>query len=286
MARGKSKPLTSSELKTFRHNVSILKKKGLISKTDARSAQPYWIRGGSRLDKLVARFDDVISGKAAAIEVSDKQLRNYRKAGFETTGKRVIIPHSATERASITPKGNIKIQDSKSGLKRIELPVPYHNLAQWVRDVKAQGAALDSLKGGRPYWAYKFSGHNSYAVYVHLEQMFSELSIGTASGLNLMDKADESTRKQQNEIYQNLTLFAVPSQSSWPLRDIGKRSPLTPEARRKYRKRIKHTLVGQRARDRDAKAKLEYRKKLKGAKLVEYKTKAKKRAKKSRSRKK
>ena len=119
-----------------------------------------------------------------------------------------------------------------------------------------------------------------------IEAVSREIKIQNADLFNLMDKADESTRKQQNEIYQNLTLFAVPSQSSWPLRDIGKRSPLTPEARRKYRKRIKHTLVGQRARDRDAKAKLEYRKKLKGAKLVEYKTKAKKRAKKSRSRKK
>ena len=285
MARGKTKPLSSPELKSFRHSVSILKKKGLISKTDARSAQPYWIRGGSRLDKLVQKLDDVLSGKASAVAVSDKQIRQYRKAGFETFKDRVIIPHSAGESAKVLSKGQIKVQKIKkpeTGMRRIILPIPYHDLAQWVQDGKAQGEMLNSLKGGRKVWAYKFKGNNSYATYHDLEHLFDELSVGTASGLNLMDKAEESTRKQQNEIYENIEIFAVPSSAEWPHRDISRRSPPSPEARRKYRQRIKGSLVGQRSLDRDREAKRKYRKNLKGKKLAEYKRKAKARAKKSR----
>ena len=280
MAR-KTPPLSPSELKAFRHKIAELKKKGLISKTDARSAKPNWIRQGKRLDKWVADFDDVLSGKAAAIRVSDKQLRKYRKAGYETKSGAVIIPHSAGERASITRKGHVQIRDSKSGMKRIELPIPFHDLKQFVNDGIKQGAVLDSLKGSRPYWAYKFYGHNSYATYTNLDLLFEELSEGTASGLNLMDMARQETRKQQNEIYQNLTFFAVPSQSSWPRRDLSIRTAASAAARKRYRKRIKHTVVGQRARDRDAEAHRKWRERLTKSEKEKYNAKGRKRARKS-----
>jgi hypothetical protein len=278
--------LTPAELKTFRHNVAILNKKGVLSGTDARKAKPFWVRQGKRLDKLVESYDDVTSGKAEAVKVDAKQLRQYKKSGYETRKGRVIIPHAATERVSVTPKGHIKVKESKSGIKRIEIPIPFHNLEQWVRDGKKQGEQLDSLKGGRPYWAYKFHGHNSYATYTRLDILFDELSVGTASGLNLMDMAEQSTRKQQNEIYQNLTLFAVPSRDAWAHRNISERSATTSASRKRRRKRIKNTELGVRARARDNEAHKQWRLKLKGSKLNEYKRKAKARAKKSRKNKK
>jgi hypothetical protein len=285
MARKSATPLTPSQLKEFRHKIAILNKKGLLSKTNAKSAKPTWIRGGKRLDKVVADYDDVLSGKADAIKVAPAQLKQYKKAGYETLKDRVIIPHSATETASITPKGTIKVRESK-GIQRVEIPIPFHNLEQFVHDGIKQGEQLDTLKGGKHrVWAYKFFGHNSYATYSNLDLLFAELAEGTASGLNLMDKAQESTWKQQNEIYQNLTLFSLSPPSIWPHRDIGKRPAATPAARARYRKRIKGTAVGERAAHRNAQDQARHRAKLKGAKLAEYKRKAKKRAKKSRKRK-
>jgi hypothetical protein len=289
MARGKTAPLSSSDLKAFRHSVSILKKKGLISQTDARRAQPYWIRGGNRLDKLVAKFDDVISGKATAVAVSDKQVRQYRKAGFETTKDRVIIPHSAGERAKVLSKGQIKVQKikkSETGIRSITLPIPFRNLKQWLKDAKEQAGALDSLKGGRKVWAYKFYGHNSYATYEDLELLFEELAIGTASGLNLNDKAQQSSYKQGNEIYQNFALFAVPTKTDWVRRDLSKRGKISNESRRKYRRRIKGSVMGERAMDKNAEDQQKFRDKLKGAKLDKYKKKARTRAKKARAKRK
>lgn len=282
----KRKALSPSELKDFRHKVGLAKKKGLISKIDARSARPEMMRQGNRLDKLVAKFDDVISGKAGAVEVSDKQLRQYRKSGYETIGKRVIIPHSATEKASITRKGYIQVKESKSGIKRVELPIPFHNLEQFVRDGEAQGRVLDNLKGGRKYWAYKFNGFNSYSTYERLDLLFSELSEGTASGLNLMEIAHEATPRQQKEVYQNLTFFAIPDYSSWPTRNIGKQSRPSAQARKRYRRRIKNTLAGERQRVQDAAAHKQWRSKLSGAELEKYKRKARKRAKKARAKRK
>jgi hypothetical protein len=279
------RPLSPAELKSFRHKVAQLKKKGLVSKTDARSAQPTWIRQGTRLDKLVAKYDDVLSGKAAAVKVKPAQLKQYKKAGFETLKGRVIIPHAAGERATVTPQGSIKVEKSlkpTKGIRRVVLPIPFHNLDQFVRDGKAQGEALNALKGGNRYWGYKFYGNNSYATYTDLDLLFDELSIGTASGLNLMDKYQESDRKQQNEIYQNLAFFSVPSQSEWPIRDFSKRSRSSAAARARYRKRIKGTLMGERERIRNKERQQKFRDKLKGLNLVEYKKKAKRRSKKSR----
>ena len=286
MAR--SKLLTGPQLKAFRHHVSILKKKGLISKTDARSAQPYWIRNGKRLDKVVASYDDVLSGKAEAVKVTPAQLKQYKKAGYDTEQDRVIIPQSAGERATVTKSGTIKVQKIKkpeTGIKRVELPIPFRDLRQWVEDGRKQAEQLDSLKGGRKLWAYKLYGHRSYATYSDLTQLFRELSIGTASGLNLMDKAREETRKQQNELYQNLTLFAVPSDREWPRGNMGRGSRTSKAARQRYTARIKATPIGERARARHAAEERERRAKLKqtgGKALAEYKRKAKARAKKSR----
>lgn len=284
MPHKKTTPLTPAELKQFRHKVAELKKKGLISKTDARSAKPSWIRQGKRLDRLVADFDDVLSGKAAAISVSDKDTRLYKKAGYEVKHGRVIIPHTATERVTLSHKGHIKIRDSVSGIRRIEIPIPFHNLKQFVEDGIKQGEMLDTLKGQRAYWAYKFFGHNSYATYTHLDLLFSELSEGTASGLNLMDMARQETRQQQNEIYQNLTFFAVPSQTSWTRREDF-RTHSNPEARKRRRERNKGTAIGERAARHNAERQQKHREKLTGKKLAEYKRKARARAAKSGKRK-
>lgn len=278
----RSKPLSTSELKAFRSKVALLKKKGLISKTDARSAKPEWVRQGKRLDKLVDQWDDVLSGKAAAVKVSEKQLRQYRKAGFETKQGRVIIPHAATEKVSVAGKSTIKIQESQIGLKRVELPVPYHDLKQWITDSTKQANALQSLGGGRKYWAYKFKGYNSYATYDSLELLFLELVEGTASGLNLMDKAQESTRQQQNEIYQNLTLFAMPAPSDWPRRSLSRHAKTSKASRTRYKVRIRGTVFEEKRRERDNEAHRNWRANLSKAELKKYNKKGAKRAKKSR----
>lgn len=53
------KPLTPSELKQFRASVSSLKKQGLIPKSvDARTARPYFVRGGKTLAEIVNKYNE------------------------------------------------------------------------------------------------------------------------------------------------------------------------------------------------------------------------------------
>ena len=81
MARKLSTSYTPAELKKFRHGISILKKKGIVSNVDARTARPEMIRGGKTLLEQSRKFDDVISGKAEAVKLPQKKLREYKKAG-------------------------------------------------------------------------------------------------------------------------------------------------------------------------------------------------------------
>ena len=282
----RSKPLSSSELKAFRSKIAQLKKQGLISKTDARSAQPYWVRKGptgatKRLDTWVKEWDDVLSKKAAAVKVPDKQLREYRKSGYETKQGRVIIPHKATEKVKVTKSGTIKVKESK--ISRTEIPVKFHNLEEWIQNKKLE--ALSQRNKGHEFWAYKFYGHNSYATFDSLDSLFDLLVEGTGSGLNISDKFRESTRKQQNELYQNLTLFNIPTRGSWVRRDIGARPKTSAAARKRYRIRIRGTMYEERALARDAEAHRNWRARMSKAEKKKYNKKGAARAKKSEKRK-
>lgn len=50
------KPLSIQELRTFRSLVSRLKKQGIIKGVDARSARPYFVRGGKTLAEIVNKY--------------------------------------------------------------------------------------------------------------------------------------------------------------------------------------------------------------------------------------
>jgi hypothetical protein len=105
--------------------------------------------------------------------------------------------------------------------------------------------------------------------------MLQEMTIGTGSGLNLMDKARNTTRKQQEEIYQNLTFFALDNKYNWERPDFAKR-------RREGRKGKRMGRRSEISKARHAEEERLRRARMTGRKKSEYKRKAKKRAAKSR----
>jgi hypothetical protein len=274
------------DLKQFRHAVAILKKQGLIQNVNAKRAQPFWVRQGQRLSDTVKKFDDVVSGKVSAVKLPPKKTKEYKKAGYQIVKDRVMVPHAVGETIKITPQKEIEVKHV-SGVTRIKKAIPYQNLEQWLRDAARKPKLLDQEKAPKEYFAYKFKGYNSYQVYPNAETMLDDLINGSVSGLNLLDKAQHTTRKQQNEIYQDLEIVRVPRRDLWPYpeRAAGERMKTSPEARKRYLKRIKGTPAGARLRERDAELHKAWRAKLHGKKLAEYKHKARKRAKKSRRKK-
>ena len=286
MARKLSTSYTPAELKKFRHGISILKKKGIVSNVDARTARPEMIRGGKTLLEQSRKFDDVISGKAEAVKLPQKKLREYKKAGYETQQGRVMVPKLANDKVTIE-KGEIKIVDKKSGLERIKKAVPYEKLSQWLTDMKANHLRIDAMKRRNEWFAYKIAGHTSWNLYRDIDLMLHEMENGTTSGLNLSEKIRHDSRKQQNEFFEALEIVRVPRAEAWPSPPQRKRGgPQSKKSRKAWLKRIANTEKGEEMRRKNAARMREWRKNLKGKALKEYKKDGAKRAKKSRRKKK
>jgi hypothetical protein len=278
-------PKKTVNIKQFRHAVSILKKQGLISDIDASKAQPWMVRGGQRLTDTIKKYDDVVSGKTTAVKLPEKKTAEYRKAGYQISKGRVMVPHAAGETVKITPKKEIEVKHP-SGITRVKKAIPFQNLEQWLRDNLRRPDILNSTKAPKEYFAYKFKGYNSYQVYPDAYGMLDDLVNGSVSGLNLMDKAQHSTRKQQNELYQDLEIVTVPRREVWtPTPGVRVNAPermaTSKAARKRYLERVKGTAVGQRIREANKQRQKEWRDKLSGRKLEQYKKKGRKRAKKS-----
>lgn len=281
-------PRKPVDIKQFRKSVALLKKKGLLKNVDARKARPEWIRGGRSLSERVKKYADVIDQKVEPVKVPPKKLRQYQRAGYETSQGKVLVPKLTTDKVTVTKEGEIQIQDKKSGIARIKKAVSYHNLAQWLRDMQGDTKRIDAMKKRNEYFGYKIAGHTSWNLYRSIEFLLEEIINGTTSGLNLSEKIRHTTHKQQNEFFESFEIVRVPLAGDWPEPPTRGRTrggiSESPKARAKYRKKQRKGRKGDEIRRQDAERAKRWRDSLKGRKLKEYKDKAKKRAKKSRKR--
>ena len=279
---------SQSDLKQFRHAVSILKKKGLVKKSiDVRTAYPSQLSGGKSLRELVKKFDDVISDKAAAVKLPPAKVKAYKQAGYETTKDRVLVPKLRGDRVTVTKDNEIKIREKKTGISRIKMAVPYHTLKQWLEDMRKNSLRINAMKRRNEFFGYTIGPpdkpNRSWNLYRTIEFLLEEITNGSPSGLNLSEKLRTETHKQQNEFFGAFEIVRVPRESAWPApkdrfrgggrRAKGGRRPKVTEEQKADRRR--------KNAERQKKFRVTLTKKEKDA----YKKKAKKRAKKSRKRK-
>lgn len=262
------------DVKRFRKAVAVLKKKGIIKNVDARSATPGMKRGGRRLDTLVEKYDDVISGKLEPVKLSPKNFKRYKAAGYETASGRVLVPKTAIEKVKLTKSGDVALYHP-SGTRRVKQAVPFHRLKQWAAEMKDKGPEIDLRKGEKAFWGYKFKGHRSMALYEDMDLLIEELMEGTASGLNFNDF---SGPKDERTFYDGIEFFIVNDRKAWERER--KRQRKTTVVRRRER-RTERKYISDKQRRYHAEYERKRRAALKGAKLEEYKRKARKRAKKS-----
>lgn len=290
----------ATKLKDFRRSVSLLKKQGLLGKAkiDARKAKPDQKIAGKKLSTLVSKFDDVISGKVTAVKVSPSELKKFRKSGFETAQGRLLVHHSKSETAKVQ-RGTLAITN-KRGIERVQIPVEFHNLKQYLTDIKKNAPLIDKMKKRREYFGIRFRGGQRANFYSNIELLIADLeryeSIEQARG-----------KTKQLEIYQNLEVLRLTQSGAEGVeRSIQNRKRTMSKAynkrhAKKVRARIKgkSTSIQQHYKDKAAERAREYRARLKRNK-AEYdsylknsrkraaksakKRKAKKKAKKSRRR--
>lgn len=230
------------QLKEQRHAISVLKKAGLLPakldngrKLDARSAYPSWKVKGKKLSTWVRKYDDVVSGKVTPLKVEPTKLRQYQKQGESTTqGKFVLVPHKLGETAKLD-KGNIAVK-SKSGITRVQLPIEYNSIKQYVKKVHADQKALNKMKRKNEYFAFRFYGNNSSEIYADIQDLFDYWMTYEEVEKGVKDKVKGA------EVIKNLEIIRVQRPTNWEFAGEKKRKMSKEYNRLKqaeYRKRFK-----------------------------------------------
>lgn len=270
------------DLKKFRHDLATLKKRGLVAGVDARSATPT-----KKLRALVNRYDDVLSGKATAVKISNVGLKEYKEMGkpFRVVRPggdlppRVVVPHFAGERVVVT-HGRAKVINP-AGIERTILPVKYHNLEQYLTGV---GKQKIKLKPGERL-AFRFFDNQSIKTFKSPSALVDYLQHYES----VFDAIEENDAEAMGEIYQNLEIIKIdqPTAGEWGgarKRSISKGS--AGRGKNAYQERKRKLKEGpeykrEEYKRQQAERQRDYRKRLRGADLEAYRAAGRKRALKS-----
>jgi hypothetical protein len=207
-------------------------------------------------------------------------LKAFRKQGFETANKRVIVPHTKTETAKIN-KGQVAIK-SKTGIERIQLPVEYYNLRQYLSDLKKNAALIQRMKRDNEYFGIRFFGGQRAMFYSDINDLLEDLD-----RYDVIEK--RTSVAKQAEIYRNLEILKMNRFGAEGVEAgiIARKSKMSKEYNKKHAKILrekykrnpaKHAAIREAANKRAR----EYRARIKGPKLKHYRKLARQRAKKSR----
>lgn len=211
----------AANLKNFRSKISRLKKQGVIPKSvDARSSYPGKLVNGKSLGSIAARYERIAKGTASTAKVSPSKLKAYRKAGFKTVKKRVIVTHSKGETVGVTPQGII-YKNHPSGIRRFSIPISYKNLREWMADpnrdlhkwlrsLEHNADKINDSISQQEYFGFKF--FNNYSGLIthdigELIEWFSRYDSVIAA----------HTHKAQDEIYGNFEIVVINRKSDWPI---------------------------------------------------------------------
>lgn len=163
--------------------------------------------GGKTLREWSDKLDPVLSGKAAIVPVSKVKDAKYRKTYERFKGGKseyLLVPHSADEAVRVK-RGKIEI-DHPSGFTRVQIPVEYRNLEQYLEDAKK----LKYDRTGYKAYGFRFYGGSS-GTFSRLEDLFELLQ---HYGL-VEESIDEDDRKTQKDIYRNLEIVKIKSTAEW-----------------------------------------------------------------------
>lgn len=267
------------DIRKFRSDISTLKKKGLLSGVDARSAVP-----DRRLTYALKKYDAVLSGKASAVKLSKSGIDQYKALGkpYDIASpkglpRRVIVPHEPGERVTVS-HGKVSIANP-AGVHRTVIPVKYHSLPQFFKDIKKKPP---TLKEGE-YFAFRFFGNRSHKVFRSMDALVNSLEHYES----IFDSIDENDAEQMAELYQNLEIIRIESPVDWKSNPIRPRQTFLGSQRKSaYEKRKAKLEKGPEwKQDQQRKANADrqkaYRARLKGKDLSDYQKQGRKRAAKS-----
>jgi len=159
-----SRKLTPQQLRqkysTVRHELSILKSKGLISKSaNLKKAKP-----SLSLRKKAEILRPIIEDRAQAIQLPKQSRSLYKAAGYQTTHGYTIVPKQPNEKVVVDKmnRPEIRRKVGSTYYTKVHLPVNMRNFASFYEALKDDHTILDRMTGIKnPRYGFTFFGSNS-----------------------------------------------------------------------------------------------------------------------------
>lgn len=232
-------------LRDFRHSVSVLKSKGIVSKrVDARSQAPT-----RYMQSKVRKFTDVLEGKVTAVRARP-DIRAKYEGILEIRGAYLVVPKERERERGRIARGLVEIErpiigrDGLSYGEERELILPFkivdmQNLVSRLQEDES----LDGLKEGDEMFAFKIDGWSSKIGFPDAKEMGDYISLNYAH----LFKPGMTRR-----VIKYLTFVRYKSHAGGRAHEGDHRGTL-PNKKRHHRKTSKWDK--QRQRDNDAKRK-------------------------------
>jgi hypothetical protein len=236
-----AKRLDNRTLKEFRQQAARLKKAGVIPAKNAQGravnisqARPSTIVGGKPLSEYIRHFPQTAEGKAVAVRVPRDKSIAYGKLGYRRWGDLVEVPALPDTEVTVTPSGEIQTRD-KSGIAIVHLPIPYHNLEQWLRDVKKDRKRINAMKANNELFGFSFYGSHNNEGHPDIESVLNTIRKYDSIRGALNDR----NPREAADIVQNLIIIKAPGPAMYKWGGEGKKE--------KYLKGIRITRSQKRA---------------------------------------
>lgn len=197
---GKRPGPSAQELRAFRHQVSLLKKAGLVSKrTDARKQ-----KATRYMKAKVKSLSPVLAGDMAGVKVARDVLARYREGGFKIVNGRVLVNKDHDEIAKAKKGELISLRKLTPNYPYEKVVMPYriNSMPAFFAEAKKSPpdpVLFSSRKNAPDNWAFTFYGWNSLMT-------FSDLGL-LAEYLEHYAAIEGTAPEDQTEVFENFILY-------------------------------------------------------------------------------
>lgn len=168
-----AKKIPIEQLRSYRHKVAVLKKKGLISKDiDARSVRP-----SSNISRIINKNTAILEGKARTFKVSNKEADRLKAIGFEVVRKKGQKPRVIVSKETYIRNGQVytHAQQGRRGSLIVDYPLDVNwedtvnKIFARLQDGDMVGFSIDVVRNGQ------LIRGNSYNMYTSASALIYEL---------------------------------------------------------------------------------------------------------------
>jgi hypothetical protein len=236
-----AKRLDNRALREFRTQAARLKKAGVIPATNAQGrkvdisqAHPSTIVGGKTLREYIRKFPQAAEGKAAVVTLPRSKSIEYGKLGYRRLGNMVEVPALPGTKVTVTAAGEIQTKDA-SGITIVHLPIQYHNLEQYLKDIRKDARKINKMKADNELFGFSFYGSHNNVGHPDIQHVLDTIKKYDSIRGALNDR----NPREAADIVQNLIIIKAPKAEMYKWGGEGKRE--------KYLRGIKVTRSQKRA---------------------------------------